>query len=166
MKQARALISVVILGLLCDPAWVVAQEDLEGQMEDQERAGLKLEHAMETEVAVPSVEEVRQVVSDYVLQVEQEEGAFTLDDEVSGVTRTLVLEQVRERVGKTGDFYSVCTEMRDSQTGDLLDLDFDLEASDEGLEIMDLRIHRVNDQPRYTYDEQGNRLPAAASQAF
>ena len=37
------------------------------------------------------------------------------------------LSIVDERVGKTGDYYYCCTDMRVVKTGKLLDLDFDIE---------------------------------------
>jgi hypothetical protein len=35
---------------------------------------------------------------------------------------------VHDRVGKTGTLYYSCTDMRDTQTGESLDLDFDVKA--------------------------------------
>ena len=52
--------------------------------------------------------------------------------------------------------------MKDTKTGDLLDLDFDVEALPDGmLEVVDVRIHKVNGAARYTYDDQDNRIPLA-----
>jgi len=44
--------------------------------------------------------------------------------------RRLELVRVHERVGKTGDYYYSCTDMKDVNSGDELDLDFNI--SDEG----------------------------------
>ncbi len=107
----------------------------------------------------PSAEQIRQAIRDYISQVEQEEGAFSVDDEVTGKIRTLTLDRVHERVGKTGDLYYSCTDMKDSETGEMLDLDFDVEAKDDQLNVVDVRIHKVNGQPRYTYDDKDNRIP-------
>jgi len=71
--------------------------------------------------------------------------------------------RVHERVGKTGELYYSCTDMQDTSTGELLDLDFDVEANDEQLEVVDTRIHKVNGQERYTYDEQDNRIPLSSA---
>jgi len=109
--------------------------------------------------AEPSAEQIRQAIRDYIAGVEQEEGAFTVEDEATGAARTLTLVQVHERVGKTGEAYYSCTDMTDTATGELLDLDFDV-MNDEGLlDVVDVRIHKVNGQPRYTYDDQDNRIP-------
>ena len=109
--------------------------------------------------AEPTAEQIRQAIRDYIAGVEQEEGAFTVEDEATGAARTLTLVQVHERVGKTGEAYYSCTDMTDTATGELLDLDFDV-MNDEGLlDVVDMRIHKVNGQPRYTYDDQDNRIP-------
>ena len=117
--------------------------------------------AMDTSVA-PSAEAIRRTIGDYITQVEQEEGSFTVDDDVTGQTRTLTLQQVHDRVGKIGSFYYACTDMRDTASGEALDLDFDVEATEDGLEVVDMRIHQVNGTPRYTYNEHHERIPLKA----
>lgn len=107
----------------------------------------------------PSAEQIRQAIRDYIAGIEKEEGAFTLEDDVTGDIRTLTLVQVHERVGKTGDAYYSCTDMKDAAGGEVLDLDFDVADEDGALEVVDVRIHKVNGQPRYTYDDQDNRIP-------
>lgn len=115
--------------------------------------------APKAQAAEPSAEEIRQTIRDYISQVEEEEGSFTIDDEVTGQTRTLKLERVHDRVGKTGELYYSCTDMRDTASQELLDLDFDVEAFEEGLDVVDVRIHKVNAKARYTYDQDDNRIP-------
>ncbi|MBI3324709.1 MAG: hypothetical protein HYZ92_05460, partial [Candidatus Omnitrophica bacterium] len=64
-----------------------------------------------------------------------------------------------ERVGKTGEAYYSCTDMKDAASGEILDLDFDVADEDGVLEVVDVRIHKVSGQARYTYDDQDNRIP-------
>lgn len=125
----------------------------------QEPGGVTHEHGDQAAPIEPSAEQLRQAIRDYVQQMIQEEGAFTIEDEVSGTTRTLELVRVHERVGKTGELYYSCTDMRDTRTGQILDLDFDVEATADGLDVVDTRIHKVEGQARYTYDNQDRRVP-------
>jgi len=113
----------------------------------------------------PSAKQIRQTIKSYVRGVAKKQGAFSIDDPMTGTTRQLEFVRVHERVGKTGSLYYSCTDMRDTQTGELLDLDFDVEATGEQLEVVDQRIHKVNGQARYTYDEQDNRVPALSSKS-
>ena len=109
--------------------------------------------------AEPTPQALRQTIRDYIAHQEKLQGAFIIVDERSGDLRQLEIVRVHERVGKTGDYYYSCTDMTDVKTGDLLDLDFDI--SDEGgaLTVADVRIHKDNGNPRYTYDENDNRIP-------
>jgi len=107
----------------------------------------------------PSAEQIRQAIRDYIAGIEGEEGAFTVEDEVTDNIRTLTLVQVHERVGKTGEAYYSCTDMKDTASGEVLDLDFDVADEDGVLEVVDVRIHKVSGQARYTYDDQDNRIP-------
>ena len=122
-----------------------------GATASNEPAGQTQEHAGQTAQVEPSAEQLRQAIRDYIAQVEQDEGAFTIEDEATEGIRTLTLVQVHERVGKTGDLYYSCTDMRDVDTGELLDLDFDVEAKDGELNVVDERIHKVNDPVSYTH---------------
>ena len=118
----------------------------------------EVEDMVAAEGPAPSVEEAHRVISDYVTQVEQEEGAFTIEDDVTEQTRTLVLERLHDQVSRSGFFYYVCADMKDPSTGETLDVDFDVEVTPEGVELADIQIHAVNGQPRYTYNELGDRV--------
>lgn len=131
----------------------------------KEHGGTTQEHAGQAVQVEPSAKQIRQTIKSYVRGVAKKQGAFSIDDPMTGTTRQLEFVRVHERVGKTGSLYYSCTDMRDTQTGELLDLDFDVEATGEQLEVVDQRIHKVNGQARYTYDEQDNRVPALSSKS-
>jgi hypothetical protein len=122
-------------------------------------AGMKEHEGTAVEAAEPAPEALRQTIRDHIANQEKEKGAFTVVDERTGEIRQLELVQVHERVGKTGDFYYSCTDMKDVQTGDLLDLDFDVQGGGGDLKIVAVRIHKDNGTPRYTYDANDQRIP-------
>jgi len=112
--------------------------------------------------AEPSAEALRQTIRDYVANQEKLQGAFAIVDERGDGLRRLELVRVHERVGKTGNYYYSCTDMKDRATGDELDLDFDIEDQAGNLKVADVRIHKDNGKPRYTYDENDNMIPLPA----
>ena len=131
-----------------------------GSAATQEHGGAATaEHAGEAIQIEPSAEQLRDLIADYVKEQSGTTGTFAIQDEVTGATRQLEFVRVHERVGKTGDFYYSCTDMQDPATGELLDLDFDVAAQDGALEVVDVRIHKVQGQARYTYDEHDQRIP-------
>lgn len=111
--------------------------------------------------AEPAPEELRQTIRDYIEWHEDALGAFTVPDPKGGwgKLRTLELVRVHERVGKSGDYYYSCTDMRDVESGDLLDLDFDISDSGGTLEVVAVRVHKENGTPRYTYSENDELIP-------
>ena len=125
----------------------------------KEHGGTTQEHGGQVAQVEPSAEQIRQAIRDYIAKTEKERGAFAIQDTATGATRTLSLIRVHDRVGKTGELYYSCTDMRDASSGETLDLDFDVDASAGGLNVVDARIHKVNGQPRYTYDDKDNRIP-------
>jgi hypothetical protein len=110
--------------------------------------------------AEPTAEELRQTIRDYIQSQEQRMGAFVIPDpKQKGLLRTLSLIRVHERVGKTGDYYYSCTDMKDVNSQDELDLDFDVSNMSEKLTVVAVRIHKDNGNPRYTYDSNDNLVP-------
>jgi len=113
----------------------------------------------------PAAEELRGTIRQYIERQEAALGAFTVPDPKQiGRLRTLSLIRVHERVGKTGDYYYSCTDMKDVATGDELDLDFDVsdirrEDTGRELKVVAVRIHKDNGKPRYTYDANDNLIP-------
>jgi hypothetical protein len=126
----------------------------------QEHGGATQEHGGQSMQQEPSAEQIRGEITAYVQEQERETEAFRVDDEVTGTTRTLTLTRVHDRVGKTGDFYYACADLTDTASGELLDLDFDVEQEADGeLDVVNVRIHKVAGQARYTYDDDSNRVP-------
>ena len=110
-------------------------------------------------LAEPTPEDLRSAIRQYVGAEEQSEGFFSVVDPKTGTARKLKLERVHERVGKTGNYYYSCADLKDVETGDLLDLDFDVSEANSELKVADVRIHKDNGNPRYTYDANDNRVP-------
>jgi len=109
--------------------------------------------------AQPSPEQLRDTIRGHIANQEKLQGAFAIVDERTGDLRQLELVGVHERVGKTGDYYYSCTDMKDVKTGELLDLDFDIEEKDGQLKVADIRIHKDDGIPRYTYGKNDKRVP-------
>ena len=130
----------------------------------KEQGGITQEHGGKAVKAEPSAEQIRQTIKRYVQGIAQEKGTFPINDPVIGTTRQLEFVRVHDRVGKTGPLYYSCTDMRDRQTGELLDLDFDVKADGGTLTVVDQRIHKVAGKARYTYDAHDNRVPLMSKQ--
>ena len=109
--------------------------------------------------AAPAPSELRGTIAGYIKIQEKNQGAFLIVDERTNEPRRLEFVRVHERVGKTGDYYYSCTDMKDVKTGDLLDLDFDIEDNQGELNVAAVRIHKDNGKPRYTYDDKDHRIP-------
>jgi len=162
MRDTRQVVAAIgIAGLLGVAVSVGAAEHGGKEHGGKEHGGQ--EPSGPSVQAEPSAEQIRQAIQSHVQGIVQKEGAFTIKDPVTGTTRSLDFVRVHERVGKTGNLYYSCTDMRDAKTGESLDLDFDVDASGGTLKTVDTRIHKVAGKARYTYDEHDNRIPVPAS---
>lgn len=114
-------------------------------------------------IVEPAPDAIRASISGFIDTAVQANGYYSILDPVTGSVRDLELVQVHERVGKTGNYYYSCTDMTDLDTGEMLDLDFDVSNDNGVLRVLadNVRIHKVNGQPRYTYDENDNMIPVA-----
>ena len=119
------------------------------------------EHGGKAQVKVPAAGDIRAAMKSYVDAKSQATGSFDVMDPETGKVRKLKLDRVHERVGKTGNYYYSCADFTDIDSGEKLDLDLDVENKDGGLNVVDVRIHKVNAKERYTYDEHDNRIPVS-----
>jgi len=150
MKNLVKLLLVVFLSVGSAPVIFA------GEHGGQEHGGK--EHGG-TKVAEPSKEDIRSTMKNHVLDSSNPTGAFEVKDPDTGKTRKLKLLRVHERVGKTGEYYYSCADFEDLDSGEQLDLDIDVQHKNGNLSVADVRIHKVSGEPRYTYDENDNRIP-------
>lgn len=111
------------------------------------------------QMAEPSKNDIHSAMRIYIDDKSAQSGALEVYDNVTGKTRRLELMRIHERVGKTGDYYYSCADFKDMDSGDMLDLDLDVENEDGKLGVVDVRIHKFNGKERYTYDANDNRIP-------
>lgn len=122
------------------------------------------EHGGKT-AAAPSSEDIRAAMKNYVeAETGYTGGYFEVTDPDIKKARRLSLVRVHERVGKTGDYYYSCADFKDEDSGEMLDLDLDVEDKEGVLSVVDVRIHKVEGHARYTYDEKDNRIPLPAAE--
>ena len=118
------------------------------------------EHGGTTQAQTPSTEDIRSAMKSYVEAESQKTGGdFEVVDPDTNQTRQLQLLRVHERVGKTGDYYYSCADFKDVNSGEMLDLDLDVADQAGKLAVVDVRVHKVGGEERYTYDENDNRIP-------
>ncbi|MBW2252460.1 MAG: hypothetical protein JRF60_18025 [Deltaproteobacteria bacterium] len=144
MKKIFSLIFLTFI-LFYSPA-IVAQEH--GGQEDAGKV-----------IKQPTSQEIRDAMKDYVVEKSKKSGMFEIMDPATGKMRYLELEKVHERVGKTGNYFYSCADFNDTKSGQLLDLDLDVEHKNGKLNVVDVRIHKVAGKSRYTYDKDDNRIP-------
>ncbi len=113
-----------------------------------------------SETKEPDKEAIRSTMREYVqAQAARHGGYFIVKDPDTDNMRKLSLTRVQERVGKTGNYYYSCADFKDVDSGEILDLDLDVADRYGVLKVADVRIHKVGGEPRYTYDDNDNRVP-------
>jgi len=110
-------------------------------------------------VKAPTNDDIRSAMTAYVVAQSKSSGTFNIEDPDTGETLNLSLVNVHERIGKTGDYYYSCADFSDAATGQTYDLDLDVADNAGRLSVVDVRIHKVGGEPRYTYDDNDNRIP-------
>lgn len=160
MKKIIAIIIALALVVWVIPKSFAAEH---GGEEHKEHGGAEhKEHggtAPQKEAKKPSADDIRAAMKDYVMEKSKATGTFDITDPETGTVRHLSLERIHERVGKTGNYYYSCADFKDTESGDMLDLDLDVQEKDGKLSVVDVRIHKLNGKERYTYDENDNRIP-------
>jgi hypothetical protein len=117
------------------------------------------EHGGAAVAAQPSAKDIKSTMKNYVEEKSKQTGTFDIIDPETGKMRSLKLQRIHERVGKTGDYFYSCADFKDTKSGEMLDLDIDVKNEGGKLSVVDVRIHKINGKPRYTYDKNDNRIP-------
>ena len=137
-------------------------EDKGGMMEDKgammEDKGNMIESAAVL-MSSPTNDDVRKAAQDFVAEQSKESGTLSVFDPVVAKERKLSFEKIQEQVGKTTDYYFTCGDFKDTESGEMIDLDFDVESKDGQLSVVGVRIHKVGGKERFTYDTNNNRVP-------
>lgn len=157
MKKTRAII-IAWAFVVC---WVMPKS-FAAEHGGKEHGGTVAKPTEQASVKAPSADEIRTAMKNYVTEKSKETGTFDVKDPQAGALRKLNLERIHERVGKTGNYYYSCADFKDTVSGEMLDLDLDVQEKDGKLNVVDVRIHKVNGKERYTYDENDNRIPVSA----
>ena len=123
-----------------------------------EAKGSTAEHGGADVVSAPTNDDIRNAMTAYVTEQSAANGTFNVKDPDTGETVSLTLVNVHERVGKTGDYYYSCADFTNANTGDLYDLDLDVADNNGTLSVVEVRIHKVAGEARYTYDDDDNRI--------
>lgn len=152
---------VMILGMLVTLGLSQAVLAVEhGGSEPGDKTTGAQEHGGTAQAQTPDNEDIRGAMRSYVEAESQKTGGnFEVFDPGTNKTRKLSLTRVHERVGKTGDYYYSCADFQDVDSGELLDLDLDVEDQNGQLKVVDVRVHKVGGKERYTYDANDNRIP-------
>ena len=127
-----------------------------GEHGGQEHGGTEIKT---TAAKTPSNDDIRNAMKKYVTAQSEATGTFDIEDPETGKMLNMSLLKVHERVGKTGNYYYSCADFKDVNTNEMYDLDLDVADQGGTLSVVDVRIHKVNGEPRYTYDDHDNRIP-------
>lgn len=117
----------------------------------------------------PAAPTVEKAVREYVRDQVEEEGSFTVEDDVLGKSwdAKLVAVRVGEMRRHPGGQVSVCVDFRaeEGRHSQPMDLDFVLSEADGEWVIEDTLIHKVGKTPRFTYGPKLERLPVKGGKA-
>ena len=100
---------------------------------------------------------VKKAITDHVKGLTtRSKGVLTIKDDKLGKEWKLKLDKVHDpvrRFEKEGQtIYFACSDFKALDGKDILDIDFWMVEKDGKLKVIDTKIHKVNGEPRYTYE--------------
>lgn len=155
MKKTISIIIALVLAV-----WIVPK-NFAAEHGGKEHGGATQKQTKTGAAKTPSADDIRAAMKNYVMEKSKATGTLDITDPEKGIVRHLQLERIHQRVGKTGSFYYSCADFKDTVSGEMLDLDLDVQDKDGTLNVVDVRIHKVNGKERYTYDKNDNRIPVS-----
>ncbi|MBI2842278.1 MAG: TlpA family protein disulfide reductase [Armatimonadetes bacterium] len=107
------------------------------------------------------------IVEEYVDEVSKKnDGAFVIHDEILGKDWRQKLVRIhRDKIVSLGESrYFACADFEELKGGGKLDLDFYVGGAPDW-KVAEALIHKVNGTPRYTYNENNERVPVKSGKA-
>lgn len=100
---------------------------------------------------------VKKSIKEHVkTQSKATDGIFVIHDDKLNKDWKLKLDKIHDPVrkfekdGKT--IYFTCSDFKSTEGKEVIDIDFWMVPKGDKLEVIDTRIHKVNGEPRYTYE--------------
>jgi len=104
-----------------------------------------------------TAEVVKKSIQDYVeAQAKMNRGVFLVNDDKLNKAWRLKMVKIHdpvrmfEREGKT--IYFACVDFESADSKDILDIDLWMVPQKDKLEVIEIRVHKVNGVPRYTFE--------------
>ena len=111
----------------------------------------------------PAAGAVEKAVRQYVKDQIEEEGSFTVEDDVLGKAwdSKIISLRLSELRRHPGGQVSVCVDFRaeDEKNSQPMDLDFVLSQGDGEWVVDETHIHKIGRTPRFTYSAKFERVP-------
>ena len=142
MNRWRAFVYLGLLALIATDAQDGFSEPSAAQ-EKAPAAAASAENAAPTPASAPAhaqPEKVRVAIQNYITDVIEEEGGFFMDDERTGQVRELSLLEVLPDVKQQGTLDIGLARMKDVDSNETVDLEFDTELYDQDIDIVDVRV--------------------------
>jgi hypothetical protein len=107
--------------------------------------------------AAVTAEAVKKVIKEHVQTAESlNDGVFLIRDDKLNKEWRLKLDKIHDPVRqfeKNGQtIYFACSDFKALDSSDVLDIDFWMVGKGTKLEVIETRIHKVNGEPRFTYE--------------
>ncbi len=145
-KQALSIAVFLIFGLAAGSA-ALGQEHPEEHPTEGEKSA----------AGAVTKEVMAEAIKSYIQNdVTMKGGYFLVYDAKANTPLALTLEKVhRDRLSKVSEgLYFACTDFKASD-GKMYDLDFFMKATDKGLQVSEIMIHKEAGTPRYGWVEEG-----------
>jgi len=99
-------------------------------------------------------------VQDHIRNAVKQSGSFNVSDAKAGVQRKLSLVRIHsEKIVRLGnERYFACADFKEGGTGKIIDLDFYASREGSSWKIEPALIHKVAGKPRFTYNQDNERV--------
>ena len=107
----------------------------------------------------PAESELRAAVQKYIADSSQMTGTYNFHDQAIGKPRKMVLVRISETIEKSSRGYMVNADFSDTETGELVGLNFRVYSFNNQLNVIGINVVSVNGEKRGTQDAQLGTFP-------
>jgi hypothetical protein len=90
-----------------------------------------------------AIEDVQATIEEYIEVSSNEAGTFPLFDPRTGAPLKLKFIEFHNSIKKQNEVHTLCVDFQDADTGEIIDVDFNVIESGDALSVSGVRFHKI-----------------------
>ena len=109
-------------------------------------------------LTVEQFSQLEAILKNYIIAKTGKDKYFLVKDPRTNNERKLVFEKLQKILIFAIDKVYLCSDFKDADSGDMVNVDFKILTTKQGMDMGDFTIHKINGEEQFAYDVNGEQV--------